>query len=47
MHFIIALIIAVAVILFPAAFVWYFNIGSLYAALRARIRKATRERGKT
>jgi hypothetical protein len=36
---IIATVIAVPVILFPAAFVWYCNIGGLVAAMQKR--KAT------
>ncbi|MEW6033381.1 MAG: hypothetical protein AB1603_00835 [Chloroflexota bacterium] len=41
---VLALAIAAAVILFPAAFVWYMNIGGIYAAIRkARQRRATRE----
>jgi hypothetical protein len=44
---IVALVIAVPVILFPAAFVWYLNIGGIYAAVReARARRAARERKK-
>jgi hypothetical protein len=40
---IIALIVAIPVILFPAAFVWYLNIGGIFAAVReARARKAAR-----
>lgn len=31
---ILALIFAVTVILFPAVFIWYLNIGGIYAALR-------------
>ena len=31
---ILALAVAIPVILFPAAFVWYFIIGGLYAAVR-------------
>lgn len=31
---IVALIVAVPVILFPAAFVWYLNIGGVVHALR-------------
>jgi hypothetical protein len=43
---IIALIVAIPVILFPAAFVWYLNIGGIYAAVKeARARKAARTRG--
>jgi hypothetical protein len=38
---VIALGIAVPVILFPAAFVWYLNMGGILAALKeARARKA-------
>jgi hypothetical protein len=33
---IIATVIAVPVILFPAAFVWYLNVGGLVAALQRR-----------
>ena len=36
---IIALVIAIPVILFPAAFVWYTNVGGIYAALRNAKRK--------
>ena len=31
---ILALVIAIPIILFPAAFVWYLNIGGLYAAIK-------------
>jgi hypothetical protein len=31
---VVALIVAVPVILFPAAFVWYINIGGVVQALR-------------
>ena len=38
---IVALIIAIPIILFPAAFVWYLNIGGIYAAIKeARAKKA-------
>jgi hypothetical protein len=44
-YFFVALLIAVPVILFPAAFVWYLNVGGLFAALKeARARKAAREK---
>ena len=33
---IIGLIIAIPVILFPAAFVWYMDIGGVIAAIKAR-----------
>ena len=47
---ILALIFAVTVILFPAVFIWYLNIGGMYTAFRERggirvpaiIKRATR-----
>ena len=33
-YIILALVIAIPVILFPAAFVWYLNIGGLYSAAK-------------
>ena len=45
-EFIVALVIAIPIILFPAAFVWYLNIGGIYAAIKdARVRRAAREKG--
>ena len=45
-EFIVALVIAIPIILFPAAFVWYLNIGGIYAAVKeARARRAAREKG--
>ena len=40
---IVALIVAIPVILFPVAFVWYINIGGIvhYLMERAKARKAT------
>jgi hypothetical protein len=41
---IVALAVAIPVILFPAAFVWYLNIGGVFQAMRearaARAKKA-------
>ena len=38
---IVALIVAIPVVLFPAAFVWYLNVGGILRAAReARARKA-------
>ena len=34
---IIALIVIIPVILFPVAFIWYLNIGGIYALIRKRI----------
>ena len=40
---IVALVIAIPIILFPAAYVWYLNIGGIYAAVKeAREKKAAR-----
>ncbi len=37
---IVALVIAIPVILFPAAFVWYLNIGGIFQAVRqARMKR--------
>jgi len=42
---IVTLVIAIPVILFPAAFVWYMNIGGIYAAIKeAKARRAAREK---
>ena len=40
-QFMALIMLAIPVILFPAAFVWYLNIGGIYAAIKeARKRKA-------
>ena len=36
---IIALVVAIPIILFPAAFVWYLNVGSLFQAVQKAARK--------
>jgi hypothetical protein len=42
-EFIVGLVIVIPVILFPVAFVWYFNIGGIVNAIRqARARRAAR-----
>ncbi len=47
-YMILALVIAIPVILFPAAFVWYLNIGGLYtAAKEARQARAARKQTAT
>ena len=33
-EFIVALVIAVPIILFPAAFVWFLNVGGIYEAVK-------------
>jgi hypothetical protein len=42
---VIALVIAIPIILFPAAFVWYLNIGGIYAAIKeARAKRVAQEK---
>ncbi len=42
---IVALVIAVPVVLFPVAFVWYLNLGGVYNAIKeARARRAVRQK---
>jgi hypothetical protein len=42
---IVALVVAIPVILFPVAFVWYLNLGGIYTAIKeARARKAVRKK---
>ena len=43
--FVVALAIAIPIILFPVAFVWFLNIGGIYAAIKeARARQAARKK---
>jgi hypothetical protein len=43
-YVILALVVGVAIILFPIAYVWYLNMGGIYAAVReSRKRRAIRE----
>ena len=46
-EFIVALVIAIPIILFPAAFIWYLNIGGIYHAIQVarQKRKAASEEG--
>ena len=45
-EFVLALIIAIPVIIFPAAFVWYMNIGGMYVAVREVLkRRAANQQG--
>jgi len=44
-EFVVALVLAIPVVLFPVAYVWYLNIGGIYTALRkAQKRRAVREK---
>ncbi len=43
-EFLVALVLAIPVILFPVAFVWYLNIGGISAMVReAREKRTVRE----
>ena len=44
-EFVVALVLAIPIILFPAAFVWYLNVGGIYHAVQdaRQKRKAARE----
>jgi hypothetical protein len=42
---IVALAIAIPIILFPVALIWYINIGGIYSAIKeARAQRATRKK---
>lgn len=42
---IVALVIAITIILFPVALIWYINIGGIYHAIReTRARRAARRK---
>ena len=44
-EFVVALVVAVPVILFPVVFVWYLNIGGIYAAIKeAREKQVIQEK---
>jgi hypothetical protein len=44
-QFIVGLVLAIPIILFPAALVWYLNVGGIFTTIReARKRRAIRER---
>ena len=43
---VVALVIAIPIILFPVVFVWYLNIGGIFAAVKeARARRVTHTKG--
>ncbi len=46
-EFVVALIVAIPVILFPAAFVWYLNVGGIYSAIREALKKRAELHEKT
>ena len=44
-EFIVALVVAIPIILFPAAFIWFLNVGGIYAAVKeALARRAASKR---
>jgi hypothetical protein len=44
---IVALVLVIPIILLPVAFVWYMNIGGIYAAIKeARARRIAHGKGK-
>jgi len=44
-QFVVALAVAIPVILFPAAFVWYLNIGGIHATVQeARAKRTAQEK---
>lgn len=44
-YVILVLVLGIPIILFPAAYVWYLNIGGLYAVIReARSKKAAQKK---
>jgi hypothetical protein len=44
-EFIVALVIAIPIILFPAAYIWYLNIGGIYTTVKeVRTRRIAREK---
>ncbi len=44
-EFVVALVIAIPIILFPAAYIWYLNIGGIYTMVReVRDRRIAREK---
>ena len=46
-EFVVALTLAIPVILFPVAFVWYLNVGGIYKAVRAFRERRTARREQT
>jgi hypothetical protein len=38
-QFIVALVVMIPIVLLPVAFVWYLNLGGIYAAVREARRK--------
>ena len=45
-QFIVALVIAIPIILFPAAFIWYLNLGWIFSRAREATRETRAARGK-
>jgi hypothetical protein len=44
-EYVVALVIAIPIILFPAAYVWYLNIGGIFTSVKeAKVRRIAREK---
>jgi len=43
-EFVAGLALAIPIILFPAAFIWYLNVGGIYAAIREALERVAREK---
>ncbi len=46
-EFIVALAVAIPIVLLPVAFVWYLNLGGIYAAFREARRKRSAKEHRT
>lgn len=44
--FVVALVLAIPVILFPVAFIWYMNFGGVYQAIRQAWKRRVARRNK-
>jgi len=44
-EFIVALVIAIPIVLFPVVFVWYLNAGKIYSAIKEARERAIRRKG--
>lgn len=43
-EFVVALVLGIPIVLFPVAFVWYLNLGGIYAIIRERRTKRAAEK---
>ena len=45
-QFIVALVVMIPIILLPVAFVWYLNLGGVFAAMRKARKERAAEKGR-